>query len=252
MAGACRGAGVDRPPSASGGGPRRAWGQGDVCRHTYTDVPMPPPFPDAHLTRADLEQLIVGPFGRTAELTAATIREAGITPDTLTAIFLVGGSSRIPMVARLVHERTGVMPTTLDQPETVVARGALLAVTLDQGGPGPPSDEITEMDVTKPAVTRLEASAPRRVARQPLPTPMMAPHVLNTPAIPVPPEFRVRVVRPARAQARGPWIPGAPAWWKWARGGRSGESTAEPAAVAARWCRGAGRRGRGHPVRRVW
>ena len=44
-------------------------------------------------------------------------------------MFLVGGSSRIPLVARLVHERTGVMPTTLDQPETVVARGALRAVS---------------------------------------------------------------------------------------------------------------------------
>jgi type VII secretion-associated protein (TIGR03931 family) len=32
------------------------------------------------------------------------------------------------MVARLVHERIGIIPTTLDQPETVVARGALLAV----------------------------------------------------------------------------------------------------------------------------
>ena len=47
-------------------------------------------------------------------------------------MFLVGGSSRIPLVARLVHERVGVMPTTLDQPETVVARGALRFVTLDR------------------------------------------------------------------------------------------------------------------------
>ena len=26
-----------------------------LSRHAYTDVPMPPPFPDAHVTRADLE-----------------------------------------------------------------------------------------------------------------------------------------------------------------------------------------------------
>ncbi|MGH7867061.1 MAG: type VII secretion-associated protein, partial [Candidatus Dormibacteraceae bacterium] len=49
----------------------------------------------------------------------------------LAAVFLVGGSSRIPLVARLVHERTGIMPITLDQPETVVARGALSVVILD-------------------------------------------------------------------------------------------------------------------------
>jgi molecular chaperone DnaK (HSP70) len=99
-----------------------------LSRHTYTDVPMPPPFADAHVTREDLEKLIVAPLSRAVELTCAAIEESGLRPAQLSAIFLVGGSSRIPMISRLVHERTGVVPTTLDQPETVVARGALLAV----------------------------------------------------------------------------------------------------------------------------
>lgn len=107
-----------------------------LSRHTYTDVPLPPPFPDAHLTRADLERLIAGPIDRAVELTMTTIRDAGQTPAQLAGIFLVGGSSRIPMVARLVHERCGIMPTTLDQPETVVARGALRAVGPDPAGTG--------------------------------------------------------------------------------------------------------------------
>ena len=99
-----------------------------LSRHAYTDVPMPPPFADAHVTREDLERLIAAPLGRAVELTAAAIADAGLRPGQLTAIFLVGGSSRIPMISRLVHERTGVVPTSLDQPETVVARGALRAV----------------------------------------------------------------------------------------------------------------------------
>jgi molecular chaperone DnaK len=99
-----------------------------LSRHTYTDVPMPPPFADAHVTRADLERLITPHIDRAAELTAATIREAGLKPVELAGIFLVGGSSRIPLVSQLVHRRCGVMPTSLDQPETVVARGALRAV----------------------------------------------------------------------------------------------------------------------------
>jgi type VII secretion-associated protein (TIGR03931 family) len=118
-----------------------------LSRHTYTDVPMPVPFADAHVTRTDLEQLIAAPLGRAVELTAAAIREAGTSPG---AIFLVGGSSRIPMVARLVHERTGVIPSTLDQPETVVARGALKAV---------------------PAVVpRVVQPSPRPVAPRPMPS----------------------------------------------------------------------------------
>ncbi|MDT8909695.1 type VII secretion-associated protein [Amycolatopsis sp. PS_44_ISF1] len=114
-----------------------------LSRHVYTDVPLPPPFADAHVTREDLERLIAAPLGRAVELTSAAIAEAGLRPKQLKAIFLVGGSSRIPMISRLVHERTGVVPTSLDQPETVVARGALRAVLTNPDRsatpPGPPN-----------------------------------------------------------------------------------------------------------------
>ncbi|MPY98411.1 MAG: type VII secretion-associated protein [Actinophytocola sp.] len=103
-----------------------------LSRHAYTDVPMPQPFADAHVTRQDLERLIAEPLGRAVALTSAAITEAGLRPDQLSGIFLVGGSSRIPMVGRLVHEQLGVVPTTLDQPETVVARGAMLSVLAEQ------------------------------------------------------------------------------------------------------------------------
>ncbi|GHH37797.1 type VII secretion-associated protein [Lentzea cavernae] len=102
-----------------------------LSRHAYTDVPMPPPFPDAHVTRSDLEQLISAPLSRAAGLAAAAVRDAGLAPQQLAGVFLVGGSSRIPLVARMVHEQIRVVPTSIDQPETVVARGALRAVSLD-------------------------------------------------------------------------------------------------------------------------
>lgn len=108
-----------------------------LSRHAYTDVPMPPPFSDAHVTREDLERLIAGPLGRAVDLTAAAIVEAGVRPRQVTGIFLVGGSSRIPLISRLLHERLGVVPTTLDQPETVVARGAMRAVPAEQVESGP-------------------------------------------------------------------------------------------------------------------
>nr|WP_093414126.1 type VII secretion-associated protein [Saccharopolyspora flava] len=107
-----------------------------LSRHAYTDVPMPPPFPDAHVTRADLEKLIAAPLARAADLVLATLHDGQVPRRQLAGVFLVGGSSRIPMVARLIHERTGVVPATLDQPETVVARGALRAVRLDPGRSG--------------------------------------------------------------------------------------------------------------------
>jgi molecular chaperone HscA len=45
----------------------------------------------------------------------------------LAGLFLVGGSSRVPLVARLLHGELGVAPTVLEQPELPVAEGALLA-----------------------------------------------------------------------------------------------------------------------------
>lgn len=155
-----------------------------LSRHTYTDVPMPPPFPDAHVTRADLERLITPAVDRAAELTATTIHDAGLRPADLAGIFLVGGSSRIPLVSQLVHKRCGVVPTTLDQPETVVARGALRAVSGEAEGTGVlPSnaDEITATDTSAPArrhppVRRppqqvLPPAPPPRIPQSPLPRP---------------------------------------------------------------------------------
>lgn len=99
-----------------------------LSRHAYTDVPIPPPFTDAHVTRPDLERLIAEPLTGVADLVLDALRAGAVPRQQLAGVFLVGGSSRIPMVARLIHERIGVLATTLDQPETVVARGALRAV----------------------------------------------------------------------------------------------------------------------------
>jgi type VII secretion-associated protein (TIGR03931 family) len=130
-----------------------------LSRHAYTDVPMPPPFADAHVTREDLERLIAGPLGRAVEMTAMAIDEAGLRPKQLTGVFLVGGTSRIPMVARLIHERLGIVPITWDQPETVVARGAMLTVLSAKAEPARSRQTITQptsaahADATVPATT---------------------------------------------------------------------------------------------------
>ncbi|MFI6098979.1 type VII secretion-associated protein [Lentzea sp. NPDC051213] len=163
-----------------------------LSRHAYTDVPMPPPFPDAHVTRSDLEQLITAPLSRAAALVGAAVRDAGLAPQQLAGVFLVGGSSRIPLVGRLVHENTRVVPISIDQPETVVARGALRAVSLDPertggvapqgslqapptGGPGEVTHNLRVTDdatrkitrrITPPPVGQFPSSFPS--ASQPL------------------------------------------------------------------------------------
>ena len=167
-----------------------------LSRHTYTDIPLPSPFPDAHVTRDDLERLIAEPVARTADLVVSTIAEARLAPRDLAGIFLVGGSSRIPMVAALVHRRSRVIPTTLDQPETVVARGALRASAPD------------------PAKTGLLAAEVAAGAAQSVPT---GPHTSGSFPVQEPPgEQRMPSGRfpmpsaplpvPARSRSALPWV----------------------------------------------
>jgi type VII secretion-associated protein (TIGR03931 family) len=155
-----------------------------LSRHAYTDVPMPPPFPDVHVTRTDLERLITAPVDRAARLTAATIAEAGLAPADLAGIFLVGGSSRIPLVSRLVHQRCGVVPTTLDQPETVVARGALLAVAPDATQDTPGSGAVL-------VPVRIDQQQTRRLNPAPRPVAPPRPRAVLPPP-PAPPSSRRR------------------------------------------------------------
>jgi actin-like ATPase involved in cell morphogenesis len=104
-------------------------GKEALSRYAHTDIALPPPFTDVHLTRTEFEELIRPNLGRSVELLRQTVANAGMDAGRLAGIYLVGGSSRIPLVARLIQEGLGVTPTTLDQPETSVATGALYLPT---------------------------------------------------------------------------------------------------------------------------
>ena len=57
------------------------------------------------------------------------IASAGVGADQLTAVLLVGGSSRIPLVAQMVSEQLG-RPVAVDaDPKNAIAKGAALSLT---------------------------------------------------------------------------------------------------------------------------
>ncbi|MEV6879470.1 Hsp70 family protein [Amycolatopsis sp. NPDC051128] len=122
--------GLLRPESTADRRTRRAL-QEDVkaakealSRHPQTEVPMPEPFKDVLVTRGELEALVRPAMLRSVELLSRTLRSSGLTPDRLAGIYLVGGSSRLPLVGTMIAEKLGVVPGSLDQPETAVALGA--------------------------------------------------------------------------------------------------------------------------------
>ncbi|WP_433072818.1 Hsp70 family protein [Dactylosporangium sp. CA-052675] len=96
-----------------------------LSRTASTDIHLPSMEIDAHLTREELETLVKPYLERTVACLRRAIDSARLQPKDLVGIFLVGGSSRIPLAAHLIHTELGVAPTTLEQPETVVVEGAL-------------------------------------------------------------------------------------------------------------------------------
>jgi len=81
------------------------------------------------LTRAKLEQLIDHLVQRTVEPCQKALRDAGLKPSDINEVILVGGSTRIPMVQKLVENIFGKTPSKGVNPDEVVAVGAAI-----QGG----------------------------------------------------------------------------------------------------------------------
>lgn len=83
---------------------------------------------DTHLqlTREEFEEVIRPAVQRAVALTEATLRDAGVnTPADVKALYLTGGSARIPLVQEMLSPLGPV--ATLDDPKMVVAQGAISA-----------------------------------------------------------------------------------------------------------------------------
>jgi YVTN family beta-propeller protein len=93
---------------------------------TETTIPvfLPNRHFDVGLTRADFEDMVRAPVESTIGALTRTLRSADVRPSDLSAVLLVGGSSRIPLVARMISEEL-CAPTVVDaHPKYAVALGA--------------------------------------------------------------------------------------------------------------------------------
>src|SRR4051794_8424455 len=98
-----------------------------LSRHPTADVAVPLIDRDVHITRQELETRARPLLDQTVRVTQGVIRWANLATGRLAGVFLVGGSSRIPLVATLLHQALGEAPVAIEQPELVVAEGSLLA-----------------------------------------------------------------------------------------------------------------------------
>ena len=96
-----------------------------LSRVTATRIPLPLFDDDPPLGREQFDQLAGPVLGRTVMAARSVLREAGVAPAGLGGLYLVGGASRIPLVATLLHRSFGIAPTVVEQPELAVAEGSL-------------------------------------------------------------------------------------------------------------------------------
>ena len=132
---------------------------------TETTIPvlLPELQTEVRLTRGEFEKMIRPAIGATIASLRRALQSARIDPAQLHTVLLVGGSSRIPMVAHLVSAELG-RPTSVDtHPKHAIALGAA-AVGADTTGVGAAAIAATALDrLTPPPADKAglaEASAP--------------------------------------------------------------------------------------------
>ena len=99
------------------------------------------------ITRAQFEQLIRPIADRTIGPVRQAMKDAGFTPNQIDEVVLVGGSTRIPLVRRLVEEQFQLMPHSDLNPDEVVALGAAVQANI-LGGGSEATKEMLLLDVT--------------------------------------------------------------------------------------------------------
>ncbi|MEM9616304.1 MAG: Hsp70 family protein [Actinomycetota bacterium] len=98
---------------------------------TDTDVSIPVVLPnlqtEVRLTRSEFEAMVRPLIGQTVDALRRAIRNSGVGTDELSAVLLVGGSSRVPLIAEMLGAELG-RPIAVDQhPKHTVALGAAIA-----------------------------------------------------------------------------------------------------------------------------
>jgi molecular chaperone DnaK len=138
------------------------------------------------LRRSEFETLVRPRILATVQLFAQIVARAGVDPASLRAVLLVGGSSRIPLVAQLLRAELGIAVAVDTHPKYAVSLGAAIAAA-PRVAPAPvsgaPGGPVSAVSAGPTAVGRATAAAPA------LPTADMS--TLDTSTVPAPVERAV-------------------------------------------------------------
>ncbi len=83
-------------------------------------------FAEIAVTREQFEEMSANLLERTAYTSRQLLGAAGLEWKDIQRVLLVGGSTRMPMVARMLQSLSGILPDRSVNPDEAVARGAAL------------------------------------------------------------------------------------------------------------------------------
>lgn len=169
-----------------------------LSRASSTVVSLPLLGVDVPLGREQFEDMARPILERTVTVASSVLAAAKVAPSDLAAIFPVDGSSRIPLVATLLHRSLGVAPVSIEEPQLAIVLGSLVAASYN---------------------TALGPSTPPH-GMPPASSHGVAPPVSGGPGVSVAPPVSPAVVHPrpgmpgptpgVRPPVRPAWPPGAP------------------------------------------
>ena len=127
-----------------------------------TDASIPVVLPnlqtEVRLTRSEFEDIIRASIGETIAVLRRALKSAGVSAAEVSKVLLVGGSSRIPLVAQMVSSELG-RPVAVDaHPKHAIPLGAAIAAG---GVAAEPEEATVEMPPPEPSeVAPVAAAAP--------------------------------------------------------------------------------------------
>ena len=155
---------------------------------------------DITVTRDEFEALISADVDRTVDEMARTIESAGLTTNDITKVYLVGGSSRLPLVQQRMGARYGDRVSTWDDPKGAVVLGAAKFSGTLQTADGPIDHGLPQAPVPSGPI-QVSAPPPRAGA---------GPDLGKAPSLAPPPPPAASVVVPGQPPS-APVAPSAPA-----------------------------------------
>ncbi len=107
-----------------------------AMEETFIAVPniLPGQHIDAAVTRKTFEVDVIGRYcDRIRAIVADTIARANLRSGEMNRTILIGGSSRIPIMRKIVQDETGIEPWANADPDLSVCRGAAFLAAMEDG-----------------------------------------------------------------------------------------------------------------------